>query len=130
LNETEKENLKRKLPFYPIQQRLNTKECAAYFNDKRSKQCFNKTLARIAQRMVDSNNFEEPLKKSKHEILLTLKINTNGKVELLKVNTDNPTLKKAIIRGLKEFPDFLPGEQRGQKVSQKFNLPLDIQINK
>jgi len=57
-------------------------------------------------------------------------VNENGAItDVSVVRGVDPALDEEAIRVLKAMPNWIPGEQRGQKVSVKYTLPINFKLD-
>lgn len=75
---------------------------------------------------------EDAVKENKQgRVIISFVIDKNGKVVDPEINRGvSPSIDAEAIRVVKSMPNWIPGEQRGQKVRVKYTLPINFNIPK
>jgi len=64
------------------------------------------------------------------KVIIRFAVNESGKVENIEViRSLYPSLDAEGIRVIKSFPDFIPGEQNGEKVAVYYTLPITFRLD-
>lgn len=95
-----------------------------------STNCFNK---KISDFIKDDFKFDDidskfNLDPGIYKVLVNFKINKEGEVSDIIVETPHKKLKNKIIKTLTKLPKFVPGESRGKKISLDYSLPLTFEL--
>ncbi|MGL5229071.1 MAG: TonB family protein, partial [Bacteroidales bacterium] len=75
---------------------------------------------------------EDAVKENKQgRVIISFVIDKNGKVVDPEINRGvSPSIDAEAIRVVKSMPNWIPGEQRGQKVRVQYTLPINFNIPK
>ncbi len=81
-----------------------------------------------------SNSVKYPVEAQKTgvqgRVICQYVVNENGAItDVSVVRGVDPALDEEAIRVLKAMPNWIPGEQRGQKVSVKYTLPINFKLD-
>ncbi|NQX92408.1 MAG: energy transducer TonB [Flavobacteriales bacterium] len=64
-------------------------------------------------------------------VYVSFVVSKRGKVEDIKIARGvHPRLDKEAIKAVEALPDFVPGEQQGQKARVIYNIPVNFKINR
>ncbi|MEO0404039.1 MAG: TonB family protein [Bacteroidota bacterium] len=65
------------------------------------------------------------------KVYVSFVVSKSGKVENVKIERGvHPRLDKEAIKAVEQLPQFIPGEQQGQKARVIYNIPVNFKINR
>jgi hypothetical protein len=84
-------------------------------------------------RLFFQEHFKTPknlgLQRKHYRIFTQFEIDTLGRITDIQIRTPHPTITQEVERVLKKLPTFIPGEQRGKRVSTRYTLPIRIDLD-
>jgi len=62
-------------------------------------------------------------------VVVQFTVEKTGKISNIKIIRGvSPALDEAVVRVIELMPDWIPGEERGEKVSLKFTIPINFRL--
>ena len=109
------------VPFMAMDEPPMTKKCASLETLKERQTCFydfaNNYITKALRKYLEKMEMNE-----NQRIPITFIIDTNGKIKDVIVRTKDPAVAKKINRIMENFPQVIPGKQRGRVVNTQFAI--------
>lgn len=94
-----------------------------------AEEVFHKRIKKYAEENFDTEMTKNlGLSKGKYKIYAQFVIDTSGKVSNIEIRAPHEVLKKEAQTLIEKLPQFIPGENKGKKVSTKYTLPISFVI--
>lgn len=130
--EEQKEESKEKakvVAFNGIESVPHPVECKSKTTNDARKQCVSRFIQMHVGRKFDTELPRElGLSPGRKRIYVQFKIDETGKVIDIQSRAEHPDLEKEAERVIAMLPEFIPGEQGGEKVSVVYSLPIVFMV--
>lgn len=113
------------IPFSVVENVPYPSECKGLTTNNERKKCVVKFMQNHTARKFNSDIAEElGLPAGRKRILSQFKIDKSGKVIEVRVRGPHEALEEELKRVIELLPEFIPGEQKGEKVIVAYTLPI------
>lgn len=102
--------------------------CENELNNTRRQKCMGNRLSQFVRENFNLTTAVKSGLKGKQEILITFKINKQGKIVDINPKANHPALKFEALRVISLLPQIKPGIQRGKLVDVPYTLPIVFRI--
>lgn len=110
-------------PIYP--------ECENLISKEEKSRCFIKKLNEHFSKKIEMPEIvHDQVNGYKAKVIVSLKLNETGKINVLNVRAPFPEIETEIIRVFEKLPQVIPAKNEGIPVSISFTLPITLQIEK
>ena len=104
-------------------------ECKSRTTNDERKKCVSKFIQMHVARKFDTELPRQlGLSPGRKRIFVQFKIDHTGKVVNIQTRAEHPDLEKEAERVVAMLPEFIPGEQDGEKVSVLYSLPIVFMV--
>jgi bla regulator protein blaR1 len=128
VQKNEKDNLQ-EVPFSVIDVAPTHPDCKTITSSEERKKCTSAAVAKFVNSKFNTKLAEKlGLPDGPQRIFAAFTIGKDGFVKNIKIRAAHPALEEETERVIKLFPQFMPGEHKGEKVDVPFSLPIYFQI--
>ncbi|WP_439151309.1 energy transducer TonB [Winogradskyella sp.] len=125
---TDKSNLN-DIPFSVVEISPTHPDCKTIKANEERKKCTSAAVNTFVNKNYNRKITETlGLTDGQQRIFAAFTIDKQGFVKDVKARAAHPKLEEEIIRVIKMFPQFIPGEHQGKKVDVPYSLPIIFQI--
>ena len=104
------------------------KECQNLGTNDRQKKCVEKRITSFVNKNFNTDSAKQLGLEGRQRIYVGFKIGKDGNVHSAFARAYHPKLEDEAKRVVNALPQFIPGEQEGEKVDVLYSLPILFQI--
>ena len=127
-DQSQNDNLEDSVPFAILEKVPTYPGCESVLTNEERKKCMNESISRYVNKEFNTGLAADLGLKGRIKISVQFKIDTNGDVVDIGSSARHPKLAKETFRVISGLPKMQPGEQRGEKVSVIYALPIIFQV--
>jgi outer membrane biosynthesis protein TonB len=116
------------LPFAIVDKVPTLPECEHLSTNKSQRKCVSDAIIKVVQKNFNTDLAGKLGLKGKRQIMVVFQINKQGNIKNIRARGPHPDLEAEAIRTVKLLPKFVPGEDKGKKISVSYSLPIVFMV--
>ena len=116
------------IPFAIVERVPAFQGCETLPTNQQMKECTSLSISQFINKNFDIYIAEKAGLKGRQRIAVVFKINSSGNIVDVNARAAHPDLEAEAKRVIESIPPLTPGQQKGQKITVQYSLPIIFQI--
>jgi hypothetical protein len=116
------------IPYAVVERAPAFEGCETLPTNQQIKECTSQNISQFINKNFDISIAEKLGLKGRQRVSVVFKINKSGEIVDVRSRAAHPDLEAEAKRVIESIPPLTPGQQKGQKITVQYSLPIIFQI--